>query len=169
MIFLFIIFNSFLSLCIDYMERVDLIQDLRFKTATTRIKATPDGEFLIASGYWELVMYLPTASQSIRVKGLSLKLKLERHLISEIINFQLAFLCADRSVNLHAKYGSHYSLRIPRMGRDIIYDCWPCDLICAASSPDLYRINLEQVICQTHSLFICYYEMLLRVKCYFCP
>lgn len=32
-----------------------------------------------------------------------------------------------------------------RMGRDMTYDCWSCDLICAASSPDLYRINLEQV------------------------
>lgn len=31
-----------------------------------------------------------------------------------------------------------------RMGRDIAYDCWSCDLICVASSPDLYRINLEQ-------------------------
>jgi len=79
-------------------------------------------------------------------------MKFERHMISEIINFQilgddyskLAFLCADRSVNLHAKYGSHYSLRIPRMGRDMAYDCWSCDLLCAASSPDLYRINLEQ-------------------------
>ncbi|XP_038970616.1 nucleolar protein 10 isoform X2 [Phoenix dactylifera] len=81
-----------------------------------------------------------------------LSLKFERHLVSEIINFQvldddyskIAFLCADRSVCLHAKYGSHYSLRIPRMGRDIAYDCWSCDLLCAASSPDLYRINLEQ-------------------------
>ncbi|KAK6232092.1 hypothetical protein SCA6_002165 [Theobroma cacao] len=30
------------------------------------------------------------------------------------------------------------------MGRDIAYDCWSCDLLCAASSPYLYRINLEQ-------------------------
>lgn len=29
---------------------------------------------------------------------------------------KLAFLCADRSINLHAKYGKHYSLRIPRYG-----------------------------------------------------
>lgn len=27
---------------------------------------------------------------------------------------KLAFLCADRSINLHAKYGKHHSLRIPR-------------------------------------------------------
>ncbi|KAF2587969.1 hypothetical protein F2Q70_00041030, partial [Brassica cretica] len=57
---------------------------------------------------------------------------------------KLAFLCADRSIHLHAKYGKHHSLRIPRMGRDMTYDNWSCDLLCAASSPDLYRINLEQ-------------------------
>ncbi|KAJ6805235.1 nucleolar protein 10 [Iris pallida] len=128
----------------DYRERVDIIQDLRFETATTRIKVTPDGEYVIASG-----IYPP----QIKVYELrQLALKFERHLISEIINFQvlgddyakIAFLCADRSVCLHAKYGSHYSLRIPRMGRDIAYDCWSCDLLCAASAPDLYRINLEQ-------------------------
>ena len=39
------------------------------------------------------------------------------------------------------------------MGRDIAYDCWSCDLLCAASSPDLYRINLQQVM----SLAICHY------------
>ncbi|XP_017247710.1 uncharacterized protein LOC108218998 isoform X2 [Daucus carota subsp. sativus] len=128
----------------DYLQRVDLIQDLRFETATTRIKATPDGEYLIASGIY------PPQVKVYELRELSLKF--ERHLVSEIINFEvldddyskIAFLCADRSVQLHAKYGSHYSLRIPRMGRDIAYDCWSCDLICAASSPDVYRINLEQ-------------------------
>jgi ribosome biogenesis protein ENP2 len=29
---------------------VQLIEDLRFTTATTKIKATPDGEYIIASG-----------------------------------------------------------------------------------------------------------------------
>ncbi|CAH9062544.1 unnamed protein product [Cuscuta europaea] len=128
----------------NYLQRLDIIQDLRFETATTRIKVTPDGEYLIASG-----IYPP----QIKVYELrELSLKFERHLISEIVNFEvlsddyskIAFLCADRSVCLHAKYGSHYSIRIPRMGRDIAYDCWSCDLMCAASSPELYRINLEQ-------------------------
>lgn len=128
----------------DYLQRVELIQDLRFETATSRIKVSPDGEYLIASGIY------PPQVKVYELRELSLKF--ERHLISEIVNFQvldddyskIAFLCADRSVCLHAKYGSHYSLRIPRMGRDIAYDCWSCDIICAASSPDLYRINLEQ-------------------------
>ncbi|KAL3749317.1 hypothetical protein ACJRO7_010427 [Eucalyptus globulus] len=128
----------------DYMQRVELIQDLRFETATTRIKATPDGEYLIASGIY------PPQMKVYELRELGLKF--ERHLDSEIIDFEvlgddyskLAFLCADRSVILHAKYGKHYTLRIPRMGRDMTYDCWSCDLLCAASSPDLYRINLEQ-------------------------
>ncbi|XP_004514900.1 uncharacterized protein [Cicer arietinum] len=128
----------------SYTQNVQLLEDLRFTTATTKIKATPDGEFIIASGIY------PPQVKVYEVRELGLKF--ERHLDSEIIDFQvlsddyskLAFLCADRSVSLHAKYGKHYSLRIPRMGRDITYDEWSCDLLCAASSPDLYRINLEQ-------------------------
>uniref|UniRef100_A0A1D1XHZ7 Nucleolar protein 10 n=1 Tax=Anthurium amnicola TaxID=1678845 RepID=A0A1D1XHZ7_9ARAE len=128
----------------EFKRRLDVIQDLKFETATSRIKVTPDGGYVIASG-----IYPP----QVKVYDLNnMALKFERHLTSEIINFQvldedyskIAFLCADRSVCLHAKYGSHYSLRIPRMGRDIAYDCWSCDLLCAASSPDIYRINLEQ-------------------------
>ncbi|KAJ0255427.1 Embryo sac development arrest 7 [Hirschfeldia incana] len=127
-----------------YMQRVELIQDLKFENATTRIKATPDGEYLIASG---------TYPSQVKVYELGqLGLKFERHLDSAIVDFEildddyskLAFLCADRSINLHAKYGKHHSLRIPRMGRDMTYDNRSCDLLCAASSPDLYRINLEQ-------------------------
>ncbi|TYJ12356.1 hypothetical protein E1A91_A11G344000v1 [Gossypium mustelinum] len=128
----------------NYTERLELIQDLRFETATSKINITPDGEYLIVSGIY------PPQVKVYELRQFSMKF--ERHLDSEIIDFQildgdyskLAFLCADRSVNLHAKYGKHHSLRIPRMGRNIAYDCWSCDLLCAASSPDLYRINLEQ-------------------------
>ncbi|XP_027358064.1 nucleolar protein 10 isoform X2 [Abrus precatorius] len=128
----------------SYTQNLQLLEDLRFATAATKIKATPDGEYIIASGIY------PSQVKVYEVRELGLKF--ERHFDSEIVDFQvltddyskLAFLCADRSVCLHAKYGKHYSLRIPRMGRDITYDCWSCDLLCAASSPDLYRINLEQ-------------------------
>ncbi|KAK2382592.1 homeobox-leucine zipper protein REVOLUTA [Trifolium repens] len=34
----------------SYTQNVQLIEDLRFTTATTKIKATPDGEYIIASG-----------------------------------------------------------------------------------------------------------------------
>lgn len=128
----------------DYLRRIDLVQDLEFNTAATRMKTTPDGRYIIASG-----IYPP----QVRVFELSeLSLKFERHLTSEIVDFQvlgddyskLAFLCADRSVWLHAKFGSYFSTRIPRMGRDLCYDRWSCDLLLSASSPEVYRLNLEQ-------------------------
>ena len=31
------------------------------------------------------------------------------------------------------------------MGRDLCYDRWSCDLLLSASSPEVYRLNLEQV------------------------
>ncbi|XP_078447931.1 embryo sac development arrest 7 [Wolffia australiana] len=128
----------------EFRRRLDVIHDLKFETATSRIKVTPDGEYVVASGIH------PPQMKVYELKDMAQKF--ERHLTSEIINFQvlsedyskMAFLCADRSVCLHAKYGSHYNLRIPRMGRDITYDCWSCDLLCSASSPEVYRINLEQ-------------------------
>lgn len=58
-----------------------------------------------------------------------LAMKFERHLDAEVVDFQIlsddyskaAFLCADRSICLHAKYGAHYRTRIPHAGRDIAY------------------------------------------------
>ncbi|XP_064948857.1 uncharacterized protein LOC135598652 [Musa acuminata AAA Group] len=64
----------------DYPQRVDLIQDLRFETATTKLKVTPDGDYVIASG-----IYSPQVKM-FELRELSLKFV--RHLVSEIINFQ---------------------------------------------------------------------------------
>lgn len=35
---------------VDSTQKVELVQDLHFDTAATRIKATADGKFLVASG-----------------------------------------------------------------------------------------------------------------------
>jgi hypothetical protein len=51
-----------------------------------------------------------------------LAIKFERHMDSEIVDFQIieedyskmVFLCADRSVNFHAKFGFHHKIRTPR-------------------------------------------------------
>lgn len=51
------VLENLVSYCSDYMQRVELIQDLKFETATTKIKATPDGEFLFASGDLLLIIY----------------------------------------------------------------------------------------------------------------
>ncbi|KAK6923424.1 hypothetical protein RJ641_011728 [Dillenia turbinata] len=129
----------------DYMRRVELIQELRFEVATKKKSNLP----LMAN----ILLLQGLINQKLKVYELGQwSLKVERVFDADIIDFEildedyskLAFLCDDRSICLHAKYGKHYSLRIPRTGRDMEYDCWSCDLLCAASSPDLYRINLEQ-------------------------
>lgn len=48
-----------------------------------------------------------------------------------------AFLCTDRSVCLHARFGSYYKLRVPRFGRDIAYAPFTAELLVAGSAPEV--------------------------------
>jgi len=78
--------------------------------------------------------------------------KFERHLTSEIVDFQslsddyskIAIICEDRSVMFHAKFGHYYKTRTPKVGRSIAYADNTCDLLVAGSAPEVYRMNLEQ-------------------------
>ena len=45
---------------------------------------------------------------------------------------------------MHAAYGRHYSVRVPKFGRDLLYQRHSCDLLVASSCSDIYRLNLEQ-------------------------
>ena len=89
--------------------------------------------------------------------------KFRRHLECEIVQFQFlsddfskfAFLLADRTLEFHARYGFHYRTRIPKFGRDITYhrvrspfspsnSQERCELYAVGSSPEIYRLDLEQ-------------------------
>jgi hypothetical protein len=52
---------------------------------------------------------------------------------------KVAFLCADRSVSLHAKFGSYFKLRVPKFGRDLAYDAHGAELLVAGSSCEMRR------------------------------
>ncbi len=200
------------------------MQDLEFPAACQRLKLTPDGDYLFATG-----IHAPR----VRVYELSqLSLKFERHFDAEVVDFQVrghgtllsfrhalglractaahsthafrlgmlpghvtphgmqflvmhchhaaaeaalqawppcrrgatipatflrghflpmaaqiltedfskaAFLCADRSVHLHARYGAHFRTRVPRFGRDLAYAPESANLLIAASSSEIYR------------------------------
>lgn len=47
--------SCFRCLGVEYQRRLDLIHDLRFETATTKIKLTPDDQYVIASGVSSLM------------------------------------------------------------------------------------------------------------------
>ncbi|CAO3627187.1 unnamed protein product [Cunninghamella blakesleeana] len=79
-------------------------------------------------------------------------MKFERHTDAETINFEIlsddwtksALLQTDRSIELHSQGGIHYRTRVPKFGRDLAYHFPTCDLMIAASSQEVYRLNLEQ-------------------------
>jgi ribosome biogenesis protein ENP2 len=120
------------------------VQDLEFPTASQCIQMTPDNRFMVATG---------TYQPQVRIyENAQLSMKCSRHLTSEVIAFQvlsddyrkLAFLQTDRIVELHASYGSHFKTRVPREGRDMLYDRESCDLVIGGSSNEVWRLNLEQ-------------------------
>lgn len=78
---------------VDYQRRVELIQDLWFETATTKIKATPDGEFLIASGVVKftcdirlIVSYMILCFNCLFFLSLKCELQVYTHLRSKYMN-----------------------------------------------------------------------------------
>lgn len=53
------------------------------------------------------------------------------------------FLQTDRTLNFHAPYGTHYSLRVPKFGRALAYNWNNCDLYVCGAGDEVYRLNLE--------------------------
>ena len=128
----------------EYKSRIELIQDFEFDVASQRLRISRDGKFLAATGVY------PPQVKVYEVGELSMKF--ERHMDCEVVQFdilsddysKMVFLQADRTVELHAKFGTYYKTRIPKTGRDMVYDPVSCDLIIGGSSSDVYRLNLEQ-------------------------
>ncbi|EKX53283.1 hypothetical protein GUITHDRAFT_64390, partial [Guillardia theta CCMP2712] len=128
----------------EYKSRIELIQDLEFDVASSHLRLSKDGKFMAATG-----VYPP----QVKVYELSeLSMKFERHMDCEVVQFQIlsddyskmAFLQADRTIEFHAKFGTYYKTRVPKVGRDLCYDPVSCDLVVVGSSPDVYRLSLEQ-------------------------
>ena len=128
----------------EFRRRVELIQDFEMATASQAIKMTSDGEHIIVAGTYPPVVRCYTVSD--------MAMKFQRGLTCEVVNFEtlsedfgkLVFLQTDRTLNFHAPYGTHYSVRVPKFGRDLIYGWTNCDLYVAGSGEEVYRLNLEQ-------------------------
>lgn len=57
---------------------------------------------------------------------------------------KMVFLQNNRTLEFHAPYGRHYQVRIPKFGRDMIYDQDSCDLVIGGAGNELYRLNLDK-------------------------
>eukprot|EP00656_Telonema_subtile_P029394 TRINITY_DN32539_c0_g1_i1.p1 TRINITY_DN32539_c0_g1~~TRINITY_DN32539_c0_g1_i1.p1 ORF type:complete len:206 (-),score=58.71 TRINITY_DN32539_c0_g1_i1:62-679(-) len=128
----------------DYKKRIELIQHLEFPVASQNIRMSPDGTHLLATG---------VHSPRFNVYDLKeLTLKFERFLTCECVKMcilgedwkKVALLHADRTVEFHAQYGSHFKIRVPKAGRDMCYMPANSELLVGGAGPELYRLNLEQ-------------------------
>lgn len=122
----------------------DLLHDFSFPTVATRVKVSPDQRHVYACGTYPPQLHVYDVDQ--------LSLKFKRHVTAEIIDFQIleddwrkfALLTADRYIDVHSQYGSHFKIRVPRPGRDLMLHRGTCDLFVCGAGPDVWRLNLEQ-------------------------
>lgn len=129
---------------IEYQNRIELIQDFEFSEASNKIKVSPDGQFAMATGTYKPQIHVYDFA--------NLSLKFDRHTDCENVDFIILsndwsksiHLQNDRSIEFQTKGGIHYRTRIPKFGRDMVYNPANCDLIVGASGNELYRLNLDQ-------------------------
>ncbi|GAM20736.1 hypothetical protein SAMD00019534_039110 [Acytostelium subglobosum LB1] len=128
----------------EFRQRIELIQDFAFETSSRRVKITPDGQYLMATGIYPPQLKVFELNQ--------LSSKVTRTLDSQIVQFEVlsddyskpVFLREDRYIEFHAKYGTYFKTRIPKLGRDITYHRPSCDLYIGAGGNEVYRLNLEE-------------------------
>ncbi|CAN6605396.1 ribosome biogenesis protein Enp2p [Trichomonascus vanleenenianus] len=128
----------------EYANRIEVIQEFEFREASNRIKVTRDGQFCMATGVYKPQIHVYDFQH--------LSKKFERHTDAENIDFVLisddwtksVHLQSNRVVEFHAQGGIHTRSRIPKEGRALSYNSQNCDMYIAASSSELYRLNIDQ-------------------------
>jgi len=128
----------------EFSRRIDLLQDFGFPSAAHTIQQSADGRYIVATG-----IYKPR----VRVYDTTeLSMKFERYMDATTVAScilgddytKLAFLQDDRTIELHAAYGKHFSTRIPTFGRAMVYHAPTAELIVGAASSEIYRLSLEE-------------------------
>jgi ribosome biogenesis protein ENP2 len=156
----------------EYANRVELLQDFEFEEASQCIRVSEDGEWVMSTGNLFFtfffikkkifnVLSLPitgTYKPQMHTHYLPhLSLSFARHTISLNTTFLLLssdyskslHLQADRSLEFHTPQGCHYTMRLPRYGRDLVYDRQSTEALVPAvgvnqdGSGEVFRLNLE--------------------------
>jgi ribosome biogenesis protein ENP2 len=128
----------------EFKKKVELIYDFQFNSSSQNLEVTRDGNYIVSTGIY------PPRLKIFDVNDMALKC--ERGIDSEIIKLKMlsddykkvAMACVDRHIEVHAQYGRHYKVRIPKMPRDMDYNPFTCDLFVSGSDEEIYRLNLEE-------------------------
>ncbi|KAI9890967.1 MAG: hypothetical protein M1814_003468 [Vezdaea aestivalis] len=155
----------------EYSNRIELLQDFEFEEASSCIRVSDDGQWIMSTGLQAthvrmFVLQIPTGltlstgtyKPQIHTHYLPhLSLSFARHTTSLNETFILLssdyskslHLQSDRSLEFHTPQGCHYTTRIPRYGRDLEYDRRAAEVIIPAVGVgedgygEVFRLNLE--------------------------
>ncbi|EPE10395.1 wd repeat-containing protein [Ophiostoma piceae UAMH 11346] len=133
----------------EFANRLELLQDFEFSGASSCVRVSEDGDWLMSTGTFPPQMHVHNLYQ--------MSLSYSRHTISLNSKFVLCspdysksiHLQEDRRVEFHTPNGCHYQVRIPRFGRDIVYDRRSTEVLIPAAGLDadglgeVFRLNLE--------------------------
>lgn len=133
----------------EYQNRVELIQDFEFEEASQCIRLSEDGEWIMTTGTYKPQIHVHYTSH--------LSLSFARHTSSLNTKFTLLstdyskslHLQSDRKLELHTPMGCHYELKMPRYGRDLVYDRVSTEALIpsvgldADGNGEVFRLNLE--------------------------
>ncbi|KAL4887165.1 WD40 repeat-like protein [Aspergillus karnatakaensis] len=133
----------------EYANRIELLQDFEFEEASHCIRVSEDGEWVMSTGTYKPQIHTHHLPQ--------LSLSWARHTDALNTTFQLLssdysksiHLQSDRSLEFHTPSGCHYKTRLPRYGRDLIYDRVSTEALIPAVGVnsdglgEVFRLNLE--------------------------
>ncbi|CAA9986255.1 conserved Plasmodium protein, unknown function [Plasmodium knowlesi strain H] len=123
---------------------VEILHDLEFSQKSEQVKISDDGRYICISG-----MYPPQVGLY-DTKEMSIKHR--RHFDEEVVNFEfltsnyekLAFLCKNRHLEFHNAAGKYYKMRIPKEGRNLLYNKENSNLYICSSFDEIYVLNLHK-------------------------
>ncbi|CRG98513.1 conserved Plasmodium protein, unknown function [Plasmodium relictum] len=123
---------------------VEILHDLEFSQKSDEIKISDDERYICISGSYPPQIGLYDTRE--------LSIKHRRHFDEEVINFEflssnyekLVFLCKNRYLEFHNAAGKYYKMRIPKEGRNLMYNKENSNLYICASYEDIYILNLQK-------------------------
>lgn len=133
----------------EYASRIELLQDFEFEEASSCIRISEDGDWVMSSGTYKPQMhvhYLPHLSLSYARHTNTIN---ETFILLSTDYSKSLHLQTDRFLEFHTPGGCHYTTRIPRYGRDLKYDrksaeaLVPCVGINENGMGEVFRLNLE--------------------------
>ncbi|OQN98444.1 hypothetical protein B0A48_15714 [Cryoendolithus antarcticus] len=133
----------------EYANRVELLQDFEFEEASSCVRVSRDGDWVMSTGTYKPQIHVHSTA--------NLSLSFARH--TDTVNQKFVLLDdgyakslhlqCDRSLEFHTPGGMHYRTRLPRYGRDLVYDRRRAEALVPSvgvgsdGMGEVYRLNLE--------------------------